>query len=134
MQYDKKTILLSSMAQYNMCLAAPTITGKGHRKIEPKAKHLSHCRKNQSSWPNQTNNSKRNTKIFNHAYKNSEKTQIIFIDNLIINPQFIGSLQTHRKRILHRIELREHRGEQGIEDHRKRISDLATSYGPVRLW
>ena len=30
-------------------------------------------------------------KISNHAYKNLEKTQIIFIDNLIINPQFVGS-------------------------------------------
>src|SRR3989337_80046 len=59
------------------------------RKIEPKTKHLSHCKKNQSSWPNQTDNSKRNTKILNHAYKNSEKIQIIFIDKLIINPQFI---------------------------------------------
>ena len=27
----------------------------------------------------------------NHAYKNSEKIQIIFIDKLIINPQFIES-------------------------------------------
>ena len=53
--------------------------------------------KNQSSWPNQTVNSKRNTKIFDHAYKNSEKTQIIFIDNLIINPQFIGSRQNTAK-------------------------------------
>ena len=32
---------------------------------------------------------KRLAKISNHAYKNSEKTQIIFIDKLIINPQFI---------------------------------------------
>ena len=96
-----------------MCLAAPTVIGKGHRKIEPKAKHFSHCKKNQSR-PNQTDSSKRITKISNHAYKNSEKIQIIFIDNLIINPQFIGSRQTHRKRILHRIELQEHRGEHGI--------------------
>ena len=80
-----------------MCLAAPTVTGKGHRKIEPKAKHFSHCKKNQSSWPNQTDNSKRLAKISNHAYKNSEKNQIIFIDNQVINPQFIGSWQTHRK-------------------------------------
>src|SRR4051812_37575849 len=41
----------------------------------------------------------------NHAYKNSEKTQIIYIDNLIINSQFTGSQQTHRKRRLHRIDL-----------------------------
>src|SRR6266536_3315584 len=87
-------------------------------KIEPKTKHLSHCKKYQSSWPNQTDNSKRNTKISNHAYKNSEKIQIIFVDNLIINPQFIGSQQTHRKRRLHRIELQEHRGEHCIEDQR----------------
>ena len=62
----------------------------------------------------------RSTKIFNHAQKSSKKTQIIFIDDLIINPQFIGSQQTHRKRILHRIELQEHRGEHGIEYHSER--------------
>ena len=81
-----------------MCLATPTVTGNVHRKIEPKAKHFSHRKKNQSSWPNQTDSSKRITKISNHAYKNSEKIQIIFIDKLIINPQFIGSRQTNRKK------------------------------------
>ena len=50
-----------------MCLAAPTITGKGHRKIEPKAKHFSHCKKDQSSRPNQTDNSKRLAKITKHT-------------------------------------------------------------------
>ena len=70
----------------------------------------------------------------NHAYKNLEKTQIIFIGNLIINPQFIGSRQTHRKRILHRLQLQEHRGEHCTEDQRERRSHLATSYGPVGLW
>ena len=104
------------------------------RKIEPKAKHLSHCMKSQSSWPNQTDNSKRNTKISNHAYKSSKKIQIIFIDKLIINPQFIGSRQTHRKRVLHRIDLQEHQGEHGIEDQRERRSHLDTSYGPIGLW
>ena len=53
--------------QYNTCLAAPTVTGKGHRKIEPKAKHFSHCKKDQSSRPNQTDNSKRLAKITNHT-------------------------------------------------------------------
>ena len=33
----------------------------------------------------------------NHAQKSPEKTQIIFIDNPIINLQFIGSQQTHTK-------------------------------------
>src|SRR6266536_1161983 len=104
------------------------------RNIEPKAKDLYHCKKNQSSWKNQTDNLKRNTKILNHAYKNSEKIQIIFIDKLIINPQFIGSRQTHRKRRLHRIDLQEHRGDNGIENKRERRSHLATSNGPVGLW
>ena len=54
---------------------------------------------------------KRLAKISNHAYKNSEKIQIIFIDKLIINPQFIGSRQTHRKTRLHRIDL------QNIEEN-----------------
>src|SRR3954463_11013347 len=124
----------SRRQQYNTCLAAPTVTGKGHRKIEPKAKHFSHCKKNKSSWPNQVDSSKRLAKISNHAYKNSEEIQIIFIDKLIINPQFIGSRQTHRKRLLHRIDLQEHRGELCIENQRERISHLATSYGPVGLW
>ena len=77
--------------------------------------------------------SKRLAKISNHAYKNSEKIQIIFIDKLIIDPQFIGSWQTHRKRVLHRIDLQEHRGEHGIENQRERRSHLATSYGPVGM-
>ena len=122
--------------QSNTCLATPIMSlGEPVKscKSEPKAKHLSHCKKNQSSWPNQTNNSKRNTKIPNHAYKNSKKIQIIFIDKLIINPQFIGSRQTHRKRGLHRIDLQEHRGEHGIENQRERRSHLATRYGPVGL-
>ena len=53
--------------RYNTCLAAPTVTGKGHRKIEPKAKHFSHCKKDQSSRPNHTDNSKRLAKITNHT-------------------------------------------------------------------
>ena len=112
-------------------VGSPFVTRIEHRKIEPKSKQLSHCKKNQSSWPNQTNSSKRIAKISNHAYKNPEKIQIIFIDKLIINPQFIGSRQTHRKRVLHRIDLQEHQGEHGIENQRERRSHLDTSYGPI---
>ena len=52
------------------------------------------------------------------------------MNNLNINPQFIGSQQTHRTKVLHRIELR---GEHGIEDHtgRERESHLANQYGPI---
>ena len=62
-----------------------------------------------------------------------EKTQTIFMDNLVINSQFIGSQQTHRKKALHQIDLQEHRGEHCIEDQRERISHIATSYGPADL-
>src|SRR3954470_20678860 len=89
--------------QYNTCLAAPAVTRKGHRKIEPKAKHFSHCKKNQSSWPNQIDSSKRLAKISNHAYKNLEKIQIIFIDKLI--------LANTPQKVLKRIDLQEDRGE-----------------------
>ena len=50
------------------------------------------------------------------------------MNNLIINPQFIGSQQTHRKRRLHRIDLRR---EHCIEDQRERESHLANNYGPI---
>ena len=58
------------------------------------------------------------------------------MNNLIINPQFIGSQQTHRKKGLPRIDLQENRGEHCIEDQRERErrSHLGTSCGPVGLW
>ena len=55
------------MATIQYVLAAPAVTGKGHIKIEPKAKHLSHGKKDQSSRPNKTDNSKRLVKI-NQSY------------------------------------------------------------------
>ncbi len=117
----------------DVCLAAPTVTGKGHHMVEPKTKHFSHCKNHRSSWPNKTQDSERLTRISNHAYKKSAKTQIYIIDNLITNPQFIGSRQTHRQRGLHRIDLHEDHGELCIEDPRERRSHLATNYGPVGL-
>jgi hypothetical protein len=56
------------------------------------------------------------------------------MNNLIINPQFIGSQQTLRKEGLHQIDLQEDRGEHCIEDQRERRSHLATGYGPIGLW
>ena len=91
-------------------------------------------KKNQSSWPNQIDSSKRLAQISNHAYKNSEEIQILFIDKLIINPQFIGSQQTHRKKELHGIDLQEDRGELCIEIQRERRIHLANNYGPEGLW
>ena len=66
MQYDINPIFLSSMATIQH-VGSLSITGIEHRKIEPKAKHFSHCKKDQSSRPNQTDNSKRLAKI-NQSY------------------------------------------------------------------
>ena len=117
-----------------MCLAAPTVTGKGHRKIEPKAKHFSHCKKDQSSRPNQTDNSKRHAKISNHAYKNSQKNQILFIDKLDHKPRIHRIPANTQQKVLHRIDLQEYRGEHCIEIQRERRSHLANNYGPEGLW
>ena len=118
--------------QYNTCLAAPTVTRKGHLKIEPKAKHFSHCKKDQSSRPNQTDNSKRLAKISNHTYKNSEKNQILFIDNLDHKPT-IHRISTTAKEELHQIDLQDNRGELFIEIQRERRIHLANNYGPEGL-
>ena len=107
--------------------------GEVTARYEPKTKHFSHCKNHRSIWPNKTQDSERLTRISNHAYKKSAKTQIYIIDNLITNPQFIGSRQTHRQRRLHRIDLHEDHGELRIEDPRERRSHLATNYGPVGL-
>ena len=119
--------------QYNTCLAARTVTGKGHRKIETKAKHFSRCKKDQSSRPNQTDNSKRLANITNHTYKNSEKIQILFIDKLDHKPTIHRSQQSHHKRRLHRIDLHKRGGELCIEIQKERRSHLANNYGPVGL-
>ena len=56
------------------------------------------------------------------------------MDNLIINPQFTRSQQTHRKKGLHRIDLQEQQGEHCIENQKERRSHLATNYGPIGPW
>ena len=125
------------MAKIQYVPYCPYCHGKGHLKIEPKAKHFSHCKKDQSSRPNQTDNSKRLAKIKQsyikefrensnniHGYKNID---------LIINSKFIGSQQTHRKRRLHRIDLHKRGGEHCIEIQKERRSHLANNYGPEGL-
>ncbi len=56
-------IFLSLRAMIQICGMSLSITGIEHRKIEPIIKHLSHCKIDQSSWPNQINRSERNTKL-----------------------------------------------------------------------
>ena len=116
--------------QYNTCLAAPAVTRKGHRKI----KHFSHCKKDQSIRPNQTDNSKRLAKIFKSCIKDFKEESIFFIDNLDHKP-IIHRISTNTpQKVLHRIDLQEHRGELCIENQRERRSHLGNNYGPEGLW
>ena len=62
-QYDINPIFLSSMETIQYVPSNPFCHWERNRKIEPKAKHFSHCKKDQSSRPNQTDNSKRLAKI-----------------------------------------------------------------------
>ena len=113
-----------------MCLDDPTVNRKGHCKIEPKSMHFSHCKKTQSSWPNQIDSSKRLAKISNHAYKNSEKNQILFIDKLDLKPTIHRISTNTPQKELHRIDLHERGGEHCIEIQKERISHLALAMDP----
>src|SRR5215216_5939671 len=57
------------MATIQIRVMSLSVTGIEHRKIEPITKHLSDCKKNQSSWPNQINRSERNTKLYKLCIK-----------------------------------------------------------------
>ena len=55
--------------------------GKDTGRSNPSQSTSSHDKKNISSWPNETKDSKEKYEaISNHAYKRSKKTQIIFMD------------------------------------------------------
>ena len=134
MQYDKKTHLVILDGNNTIRVVSPSFTGIEQHKIEAKDKHISHCKKDQSSRPNQTDNSKRLAKILNHAYKKPEKNQILFIDNLDHKPTIHQISTNTPQKELHRIDLQEDRGELCIEIQRERRSHLANNYGPASLW
>src|SRR6187399_3413042 len=56
----------------------------------------------------------------NHAYKNSEKNQILFIDNLDHKPTIHRISTSTPQKVLHRIDLQEDRGELCIDIQRER--------------
>ena len=91
-------------------------------------------KKDQSSRPNQTDNSKRLAKITNHTKKNSEEIQIFLIDKLDHKPTIHRISTNTPQKELHRIDLLEDRGELCIEIQRERRSHLANNYGPEGLW
>ena len=64
----------------------------------------------------------------------SEVSQILFMNNLNINPQFIGSQQTHCTIGLHRIDHSEDAMIIVLKIIRERDCHLGTSYGPIGLW
>ena len=105
--------------------------GEDTARSNPSQSTSSHCKKIQSSWPNQTRVSeKKYESINNHAYKRSKKTPIIFVDiDLIINSQFIRSQQIHRKKSLHQIDPQE----TVVLRYKERKGHLDTANGPVGL-
>ena len=77
---------------------------------------------------------KRLEKISNHAYKNSEKNQILFIAKLDHKSTIHRiSANTPQKSITSNRSPRES-GELCIEIQRERRSHLANNYGPEGLW
>ena len=72
--------------------------------------------------------------LSNHAYKNSEKNQILFIDNLDHKTAIHWISTNTPQKELHRIDVQEDRGELCIEIQRERRSHLANNYGPEGLW
>ena len=110
--------------------------GSSTVRSNPSQSTSSHCKINRSSWPNKTQIlEKKYEAISNHAYKRSKETQITFMDkniDLIINSKFIGSQQTHRKRLISYGSPRDHCIENQ-ERERERESHLATNYGPEGL-
>ena len=70
----------------------------------------------------------------NHAYKNSENNQILFIVKLDRKPKIHRISTNTPQKELHRIDLQENRGELCIEIQRERRSHLANNYGPEGLW
>ena len=68
MQYDKKNNLVILDGNNTIRALLPLLSlGKDTIGLNPKAKHFSHCKKDQSRRPNQTDSSNRITKISNHA-------------------------------------------------------------------
>ena len=100
-RYISHLVILSSNDTY---VSVPLLSlGSSTIRSNPSQSTSSHCKINRSSWPNKTQIlEKKYEAIINYAYKRSKKTQITFMDkniDLIINSKFIGSQQTHAKRL-----------------------------------
>ena len=131
-RYRPHLVILSSNDTY---VSVPLLSlGSSAVRLNPLQNTSSHCKINRSSWPNKTQISEKKYKaIINHAYKRSKKTQISFMDeniDLIINSKFIGSQQTHAKRLTSYGSPRDH-----CIDNQEREggSHLATNYRPIGL-
>ena len=85
-QYDENPIFLSLMETIQIRVMSLSVTGIEHRNIEPITKHLSHCKVNQCSWPNQIDRSERNTKLFKSCIKEFTGDSNNIHRYLIINP------------------------------------------------
>ena len=92
--------------------------GSSTARLNPKLSTSPIARKINLVGPNQTDNSKRLAKISNHAYNNSEKNQILSIDNLDHKPTIHRISANTQQKVLQQIDLQENRGELCIENQK----------------
>ena len=84
MQYEIKPHLVILDGNDAIRALLPLLSlGKGTARLNPKLSTSPVARKINPVGQIKTDNSKRLAKISNHAYKNLEKNQIIFIDNQV---------------------------------------------------
>ena len=133
MQYDVNPIFYPRWQQYNTCLAAPAVTGKDTTRLNPKLSTSPIARTTNLVGKTKLIIRRDLQRYFNHAYKNSEKNQIFFIDNLDHKPTIYRISTNTPQKELHRIDLQEDRGELCIEIQRERRSHLANNCGPEGL-
>ena len=134
MQYDINPIVLSSMATIQYVSCNPLCHWVRTPQIEPKAKHFSHGKKDQSSRPNQTDNSKRLAKITQSYIKEFREDSNLFIDKLDHKPTIHRISTNTPKKEFTSNRSRQERGEHCIEIQKERRSHLANNYGPEGMW
>ena len=128
-RYRSHLFILSSNNTY---VSVPFLSlGSSTVRSNPLQSNSPHCKINRSSWPNKTQISeKKYEAIRDHAYKSSEKTQIIFMDKSD-HKLTIPRIPTNTpQKELHHMDLQEtivSRNQREIESH------LASNYGPEGL-
>ena len=121
MQYDKKPHLVILDDNNTICALLPLLSlGKDTARLNPKLSTSPIARKINLVGQTKLIIRRDLQRYLNHTYKNSEKNQILFIDNLDHKPTIHRISTNTPQKELHRIDLQEDRGELCIEIQRER--------------